>query len=315
MDDWIAKRGLALVPAARMKTLTARSDLRGLLHFGSQLGALAAMGAVLAYGWGTWWCVPPFMAYGLQINCLYAGQHEMSHRTAFRSRWLNDWAGQAIGFIEIYPSRWDRYFHFAHHRHTQDWEKDPELLIRKPYSRATWLLNMTGLLYWYGRCLSVLTLASGRAPAYAYWLTPSQRREVILEAQLHLAGYAAILAISLAFRSLIAVEFWLAPMVLMKWAHQLQNVGEHTGLTHENDTLRNTRTLMGPGVVRWLIWNMTYHAAHHTYPGVPFHALPALQNEISAELGRPLPETGYIAAQIEIYVAIAAHDPSVASVV
>jgi len=117
---------------------------------------------------------------------------------------------------------------------------------------------------------------------------------VIAEARWHIAGYGAIVFASLVFQSWLAVEFWLAPMLLTKWFHQLQNIGEHTGLTHIPDTLKNTRTLEGPAVMRWLMWNMSYHTAHHTFPGVPFHRLPDLHREIERRLGEGVPSAGYL---------------------
>ena len=36
--------------------------------------------------------------------------------------------------------------------------------------------------------------------------------------------------------------------------------------------------------VKYLMWNMPYHAEHHAYPAVPFHALPDLHREIKDEL-------------------------------
>ena len=246
------------------------------------------------------WAAIPFAALGILLNCLYAGQHETSHRTAFRARWLNDWVGAAIGFLSIYPARWDRYFHFAHHRHTQDPARDPELLSRGPYTPTSYALYIVGITYWYARARNTLRIARGQLPAYATYLSAEQRHEVMIEARWHLAGYAAILALSLAFHSWAAVAFWLAPMMLFKWVHNLQNTGEHTCLTHEQDTLRNTRTLRGPWLVRWLVWNMSYHTAHHTFPGIPFFALPDLNREIQTRLGEPLPGAGYIGAQVEI---------------
>ncbi|HWK47103.1 MAG TPA: fatty acid desaturase [Stellaceae bacterium] len=305
MEDWVAKRAATLIEPRRLKQLSARSDRHALTQLATQLAALGLTSAALASG--IWWlAVPGFMAQGILLNCLYAGQHEMSHWTAFRSRRLNDWVGEAIGFLMIYPARWDRWFHFAHHRHTQDWDKDPELLVRGPYSFASWLFNMSAALYWYGRGRSTLRLASGIVPAYVWWLNDKQRGQVIGEARWHVAGYAAILALSMMAASWVAVEFWLAPMLLMKWFHQLQNVGEHTCLTHEPDTLRNTRTLRGPAVMRWLVWNMSFHAAHHSFPGVPFHALPELHEEIARQVGPEMPGGGYLAVQVEIGRALSA---------
>src|SRR5215471_14044959 len=90
MDDWVAKRGLSLIEAKRLRQLSERSDAQGLLQLGSQLIALAVTGAGIVRFWGSWWGVPFFLAHGILINCLYAGQHEMSHWTAFKSRWLNN---------------------------------------------------------------------------------------------------------------------------------------------------------------------------------------------------------------------------------
>jgi fatty acid desaturase len=301
MQDWMSARGAKVVPATVLKSLSTRSDLRGLVQLGSQLVAIGLCIALMEMLAPRLWVVLPFAALGILLNCLYAGQHEMSHRTAFRSRWLNDWVGAAIGFLSIYPSRWDRYFHFAHHRHTQDPARDPELLGRGPYTPTSYALYVIGITYWYGRARSTLRIAAGRLPAYSTsYLTPPQRREVILEARWHVVGYAAILAVSVALHSWAAVVFWLAPMLLFKWVHNLQNTGEHTCLTHEQDTLRNTRTLRGPWLVRWLVWNMSYHTAHHTFPGIPFFALPELNREIQTRLGEPLPGAGYIGAQVEI---------------
>jgi fatty acid desaturase len=301
MQDWISARGAKVVPASVLKSLSTRSDWRGLAQLGSQLTAIALSIALIKMRAPTVWTVLPFAALGILLNCLYAGQHETSHRTAFRSRWLNDWVGAAIGFLSVYPARWDRYFHFAHHRNTQDPARDPELLSRGPYTPVSYALYIVGITYWFARARNTLLIAWARLPAYAAtYLTPEQRREVILEARWHLAGYAAILVLSLALHSWAAVTFWLAPMMLFKWAHNLQNTGEHTCLTHEQDTLRNTRTLRGPWLVRWLVWNMSYHTAHHTFPGIPFFALPDLNREIQTRLGEPLPGATYIGAQVEI---------------
>ena len=115
-----------------------------------------------------------------------------------------------------------------------------------------------------------------------------------------LAGYALIAVLSVVFKSWIALEFWLGPMLLMKWFHQFQNVGEHTAMTHEPDTLSNTRTLVGPAVMRWLMWNMSYHAAHHTFPSIPFHRLPELDKALRAKGAKPMVTLGYIRIQGEI---------------
>jgi fatty acid desaturase len=301
MDDWTNLRSGPLVTPERLKQLSIRSDRRGLIQLFSQIAALAIASAGIALTQGSVWIVLPFMVQGVLLNGLYAGQHETSHRTAFRSRWLNDWVGEIIGFVMIMPAQWDKKFHFAHHRATQDPARDPELLAYGIFSLPAWRISLLGLPFAWGEARAMVAAARGIFPDYAWWLTDDERPRMANEARWHLAGYALILALSLWFRSWIALEYWLGPLLVMKFTYQFQNIGEHTGLGHDPDTLRCTRTLKGPFPVRWLVWNMSYHAAHHTYPSVPFHLLPLLDKEIRAKTTAPEATTrGYIQAQIDI---------------
>jgi len=120
---------------------------------------------------------------------------------------------------------------------------------------------------------------------------------VIREARWHLAGYAAIAALSIATGSLIAVKLWLLSMLVMKPVHQLQNTIEHLGLPHVDAITENTRSTRTNALMRWMCWNMQYHTAHHAFPGVPCYALSRLHQELFVERGR-LPHTmSYLAFQ------------------
>ncbi len=103
---------------------------------------------------------------------------------------------------------------------------------------------------------------------------------MVLEARAHVALWFVIAGVSAAAGSWLAVWLWIGPLFATKVVHQLQNTGEHTEMPNDPDIFRNTRTLVGPPPMRWLMWNMSYHTAHHAFPGVPFHALPALHREI-----------------------------------
>ena len=50
---------------------------------------------------------------------------------------------------------------------------------------------------------------------------------------------------------------------------------------------------------------MIYHAAHHTYPAVPFHRLKDLNDEIVAARGGPSPSDGYMGFQVKAIAALA----------
>lgn len=82
------------------------------------------------------------------------------------------------------------------------------------------------------------------------------------------------------------IVLWLVPLLLTRWVYWLIGYIEHTGLTHRADPLLNTRTTKTNALMHWVTWNVTYHTAHHSFPNVPFHGLPALQREIQARFPR-----------------------------
>ena len=288
MQEVFARRDL--IEPARLRALCAPSDRAGAMQVASHLGAILATGLLLHAAWGTLWAVPVFLVHGVLLNFLYAGQHELSHWTVFRTRWPNEWVGRLFGFFLLYPRTFDQVQHTAHHRHTQDWDRDGEL-GRDRYGLRSYLLWFSGLTYWTTRVQRIVRLARGRV-VEAY-IPAARHAEIIAEARWHIALYAAIAALSVAAHSWAAVEYWLAPMLLTKAAHQLQNTIEHLGLPHESNVLENTRSTRTNAAMRWLCWNMQYHTAHHAFPGVPFHRLAALHAELFTARGTEPPTMGY----------------------
>src|SRR5215472_16524174 len=256
MEGFVGRRGL--IEPKRLRSLSQRSNTRGALQLGSHVGALIATGVALHLSWGTLWAVSVFLAHGTLLTFLYAGQHELSHSTVFRTRWLNEVFGRAIGFLMLYPRDFDQLQHFAHHRYTQDWTRDGEL-ERPHYTLPRFLLWVLGPTYWYRRIRRILRFAAGMVTER--YIRETERPLLIREVRWHLAGYAVIAVASVATGSWAAVAYWLAPMMLM----------------------------------RWVCWNMQYHTAHHTYPAVPFHALPELNRELVARIGSEPPSMTYVA--------------------
>jgi len=306
MEAWIAPGAAKFVAPKILKALSARSDVKGALQAGSFLLAIGATTSaiILIPASAILGLVPVLLIHGVLLNCLYAGQHEMSHWTAFRTRRLNDVFGHLFGLATLNPFLTDRWMHFAHHRATQDPRRDPELMGMKPYSRASYVMDLVGIDFWRRRVGAIIAVAAGRGLESAWWLGPRERRLVIWEARAHVAVWGLIAVASVALRSGDAVLFWIGPLFATKGFHQLQNTGEHTGMPHTPDIFVNTRTLTGPRPMRWLMWNMSYHTAHHAYPGVPFHALPRLHVALMRDLGTPIPSLGYLAAQRAIFAAL-----------
>ncbi len=294
MEATFAK--LIEVTPARLKTLSGKSDLRGWLQTASHLGAIAINTAALVATWGGWLAVPFFIIQGILINCLYAGVHELSHNTVFKTRGLNEIFGRLFAFAVLIGRDQDKFEHFQHHRFTQDVERDAEIVGGKPFSLSGYLLYVSGVSYWPARISEVIRLALGHTDRWPH-LSESQFRTVHKEARLMLLGYAVIAGVSLAAGSAAAFYFWLAPVLSMKWFHMLQNTIEHTGMPHEDDILVNTRTVRTNGLMRWLLWNMPYHTAHHSYPMIPFHQLPGLHEAVVESIGAEPPTISHFGFQ------------------
>lgn len=289
-----------ILTPVRLRELAQRSDWRGWAQALSHFGAIALTGAMMSQLWGSWLIIPVFMAHGVLINFLYAGQHELSHGTPFQTKKVNEAFGRLIGFLMIYPRDFDQIQHFAHHTHTSDWEKDGEL-AREPYTLSSYLLWTLGFTYWPSRIARVVRLARG--VVVEPYIRPDQHDKVIFESRVLLALYVLLAIGSVALQSWALILYWIAPMFLMKWVHQMQNTIEHLGLEHSNDIMTNTRSTATSALMRWICWQMQYHTAHHMFPSVPFWKLKELNAAVEEGAGAPH-KMGYLAFQVQIIRAL-----------
>lgn len=276
-----------------LAALTRRADAPGLRHLAGHSGALAITTLLVTISLDSLWLAPALVAHGIVLTFLFSPLHECIHETAFRSRWLNRIVGWLGGVLLVLPPGYFRAFHFTHHAHTQDPERDPELARPKPRSWGAYLVTVSGLPYWHDRVTTSLRHALGGAVREEF--IPAEAQDaVVAEARWLWAFYAALAAAALASGVWPAVLiFWIAPALLGQPALRLYLLAEHTGRPLNPDMLANSRTLHSNSLIRRLAWNMPYHAEHHSYPSVPFHALPALHEKIAAHVAEVAP--GYAA--------------------
>ena len=275
MDEVFAEK----LDRTALRALSERSNFRCLAHLLSHFAVLGGLAAVIAILPFSLWLVPALAVYGALLTFLFAPLHETIHRTAFRARWLNDSVALLAGAVLVLPPDFFREFHFAHHRHTQDATLDPELAVAKPSSLGAYLWLISGLPYWRERISTTICHTFGRVEEP--FIAPRKRRAVAREARLYLLLYAAGIAVSVAAGSWAIAFYWLAPALLGQPALRLFLLAEHGGCPPVADMLKNSRTTRSNAVVRWFAWNMPYHAEHHAYPGLPFHALPAAHGHLA----------------------------------
>lgn len=270
---------LSSLPPDARAALVERSDRAGLLHLAGHLGAIALTGGLITAGW--WWLVP---VQGVLVVFLFTLEHEATHKTPFAGARLNETAGHACGFLLLLPFGWFRLFHLAHHRHT-NLPGDPELASPKPRTLRQWIWHVGGVPYWASQARLVWRLAMGRERA-AY-LPDGALPRLAAEARWMLAGYAACAA-SL-FVTPVLFWVWVAPVLLGQPVLRLYLLAEHGDCPQVADMFLNTRTTFTTAAVRFVAWNMPYHAEHHVFPSVPFHRLPDLHLLMRGHLGVTAP--------------------------
>jgi fatty acid desaturase len=284
-----------------LKGLARRSDARGLAQFLWHLACLAATGLLVWRTAGTPWLVLSLPLHGLVTIFLFAPLHETIHRTAFKSRWLNDSVAWVSGAVLLLPPEFFRAFHFAHHRHTQDPELDPELVGPPTNTLGRYLWRISGLAYWRERVRTTLRLAlTGRITEP--FIPVRQQAAVVREARRLLLFYGLLAAASLALQSWALVLYWVLPVLIGQPFLRLYLIAEHGACPLVPDMLKNSRTTRSNALMRRLAWNMPFHAEHHAYPALPFHALPAAHGLLAEHIAVQSP--GYIAANRDILVGI-----------
>ena len=280
--DFLAR----LDPAAK-RELTALSDGPALAH----LAAHVALIVLLVLGIAT--RVPPWplliLPLGIAMAFLFTLQHECTHRTPFRTGWLNEITGHACALVLVQPFLWLRYFHLAHHRHTNDPERDPELVgADKPDTWPAYLWHIASIGYWRAKAEVVWTNAFH--PLTADYLPPRTIPRLHREARILLALYALAAMALIAQPSLFWI--WPGPLLVGFPVLRLYLLAEHARCPAVANMFDNTRTTLTNRLTRFLAWNMPFHAEHHAAPAVPFHKLPTLHVLTRDHLG--VVEDGYI---------------------
>ena len=295
-DEALVRFTAHQLPREDLHALMARSNAPALVRAVWHVSVLVLTGALVWTLRSTFWVVPLLVAHSYVLAFLFCAFHESAHRTAFRTRWLNAALGTLAGFLIFWPYRNYRVFHWEHHRYTQDRARDPELYFPKPVSVATYLFVLTGVPNFIRRIGDILRLAAGRADRP--WIAPADRWPLIVEARAYLATYVLAAAGSVVVGTPFALLVWILPLLIGQVFLRPYLLAEHTGCAFTRDCLDNTRTTLTLALVRLFAWNMPYHAEHHAYPAVPFHALPRLHDRVRGRIANL--EPGYLAATITV---------------
>jgi fatty acid desaturase len=215
-----------------------------------------------------------FVIGGRQLSCA-AIMHEAAHRCLFRSRRLNDWAGN---WLAAYPVWSDlhpyRPYHLRHHAKTGSAD-DPDIGLIRPFpitrrslGRKAWR-DLSGQTGWkFARAAWKRTF--GRAGT-----DPSARRAAVGVTVTNLVLFGVLLAAGRPELYLLWVGAWFTTYTLVT---RIRSIAEHALTPDQDDPLRNTRTVLPRWWERLLVApnRLNYHLEHHLLATVPHYNLPRL---------------------------------------
>ena len=297
-NNLTAPQAKQILSKEELSILNLSSNQKGLWHLARHLGIMVTSGYLYSSNLEHPILALPFLVvYGFSLASMFALVHEATHRTAFKSNQLNDLVAWFAGLLSFYNSTFYRRYHKWHHRYTQIPDKDPELEDPKPSNLQEYVLEIIGVNWWLGKIKGHLKIALGNLDNCPY-IAQEAKAEVIRSTRLQLLVYLGAIALSFALKAPLFLTYWLLPLMVGQPILRAILLAEHSGCSYDDNPLTNTRTTLTLWPIRFLMWNMPYHAEHHLYPSLPFHNLAAAHEKLSSYLGKIDP--GYIYVNREI---------------
>jgi fatty acid desaturase len=277
-------RQMRTVPAAELKRLSMPSDAAGARQTLAHVALLVAGGWLVLATRGTWWVAPALLVQAVFVNALFAAMHESVHYGSFQSRWAADLLAFFSGAAILNNAGFYRAYHMAHHRYTQDPLRDPELVTSgTPRTWGNYLLRVSAIPFFSLRFRDIVLFPFGFRGDVTY-IEEKAWPEVRRWGRWLLALYVVLLAGSIALHTTVLLWVWIFPLLIGAPLLRLYLVCEHTLCPNSDDGFANTRTTLCHPLLRFLMWNLPYHAEHHLLPSIAFHNLPEAHQHLKPHL-------------------------------
>lgn len=277
-------RQMRTVPAAELKRLSTPSDWAGARQTLAHMALLGLGGWLVLATRGTWWVAPALLLQAIFVNALFAAMHESVHYGSFQSRWAADLLAFFSGAAILNNAGFYRAYHMAHHRYTQDPLRDPELVTSgTPRTWGNYLLRVSAIPFFSLRFRDIVLFPFGFRGDVTY-IEEKAWPEVRRWGRWLLALYVVLLLGSIALHTTVLLWLWIFPLLIGAPLLRLYLVCEHTLCPNSDDGFANTRTTLCHPLLRFLMWNLPYHAEHHLLPSIAFHNLPEAHQHLKPHL-------------------------------
>jgi beta-carotene hydroxylase len=204
--------------------------------------------------------------------CLYIGftvMHDAMHGTAHRSKKVGNTMGRICGLSLMVPLPLFHAVHHAHHGHTNDPERDPDILVAAgpAWLRPVMLLAVVPVYRWHFYHSKL-------------WRNQESLREAIVT-DIAILGFL-VWAFASGFGSWVVV-LWLAPAILaaMWLAFAFDYLPHHP----HSEQGRYFDTRIYPGrIANILLLGQNYHLIHHLWTTIPWYRYQEVYASIEPEL-------------------------------
>lgn len=214
-------------------------------------------------------------AHGVEL------QHQALHNTALPSKFWNRLVGFYLGAPMLVSFSDYQHSHLRHHRLLGT--SDDREFFNYGYERLTSIKPLLAHLLMVSHYRDVIGFIAG---AVVGRTKPDMKRETALHIRSEYRWMAAILAamiaVSVLWKTSLFLEVWLIPLLVAIPVHALIELPEHWGKDHGTlDVRNNTRTIRTSWLGTWFTNGNNYHIEHHWLPAVPNDRFPELHRTIA----------------------------------
>ncbi len=276
--------------------LLERSNYEGWRHIIIYFVTLIFLGYFCYVFWLTWVFLPIYLIYCTWWGGADAIWHECGHRTAFKSRKLNDFFYHIGSFMNSFEAVRFKWSHSIHHNYTgsidpHDFEVDGSIFWKPKKLLNFFIIFIPGIgLLNLNKSIQkeILQHALGIKTKVMKECIPDHKKQsCIFISRIYVLLWISIIIFSMIINSVLPIFLFLIPKFFAT-LNIIWGLTQHIGLQDKvKDHRLSTRSIRLNPILSFIYWNMEYHIEHHMFPSVPSYNLPKLHEAIKHQLPKP----------------------------
>ncbi|OED42043.1 fatty acid desaturase [Chromatiales bacterium (ex Bugula neritina AB1)] len=290
-----------------LSSLVQKSDAKGLLQAGGHFGLWVVTGAtafVLFNAGQWWWFLLALFLHGTVATYFTAPNHELCHRTVFKTPWINELFLRLFCLFGWLNFRIYRFSHNYHHRYTLFLEGDrEEILPVTPSLRALYILQLFTFNIFGGyqsrgviptvRGFIDIALNRFSNPFNSWGEELYQghdvhRQQAVKWARVVIAFHVGVAVFALVIDQPILILLISGSVFVANWHRYFVGVTMHCGLrSGVSDFRKCARSVTLDPISEFLYWHMNWHLEHHMFAAVPCYNLKELHRAVADDMPEP----------------------------